>query len=228
MSVRYVTRAIDELSVTGNDKLVLIALADHADDEGYCFPGQERLATRLGISDRTVRRVMVRLEEMELIARERRYREVDGARKTDGYHLYPEALPDTLPGAPTGQNEPAYRTTVAATKEPSVRTTSRKKKAETELPKDWQPTAEHMARAKASSLDLAKQAELFRLHAETHGRVAASWNAAFTTWLIKATDQPRPTIPQPARWAPQLNTERPRPIYDPRDPNSPKPYAGEY
>ena len=61
-----------------------------------------------------------------------------------------------------------------------------KKTPERELPASWTPTPEHAERAKAKSIDLAEQAEAFRLHAETHARRAANWNAAFTMWLTKA------------------------------------------
>lgn len=39
------------------------------------------------------------------------------------------------------------------------------------------------------------EADSFRLHAETHDRHAANWNAAFTTWLKKA----KPSATQPER-----------------------------
>ncbi|ATE56163.1 MULTISPECIES: hypothetical protein [Actinosynnema] len=58
----------------------------------------------------------------------------------------------------------------------------------TRLPADWAPTDAHRDRAAQLGLDLAHQAELFRLHAETNGRTAKQWNAAFTTWLIKARE----------------------------------------
>ena len=54
------------------------------------------------------------------------------------------------------------------------------------LPADWRPTEEHAKRATARGLGLAAQAELFRLHADTHERTAKNWNAAFTMWLTKA------------------------------------------
>jgi hypothetical protein len=68
----------------------------------------------------------------------------------------------------------------------------------TPLPKNWAPNASHIERAKEQGVDVIEQAEFFRLHAETHGRVAASWNAAFTTWLKKAT----PTKTKPAANSP--------------------------
>lgn len=68
---------------------------------------------------------------------------------------------------------------------------SEPKRKEHRLPKDWAPTAEHIARAKAMGVDVINEAENFRLHAETHDRHAANWNGAFTTWLKKA----RPSAP---------------------------------
>lgn len=57
---------------------------------------------------------------------------------------------------------------------------------EHELPDEWKPTAEHAARAKAKHLDIDTEADSFRHHALSHARKATRWNAAFTTWLIKA------------------------------------------
>jgi hypothetical protein len=57
---------------------------------------------------------------------------------------------------------------------------------ETRLPKDWAPTASHLELAKTRGVNIIAEADNFRLHAETHDRHAARWNAAFTTWLKKA------------------------------------------
>lgn len=54
------------------------------------------------------------------------------------------------------------------------------------LPTDWAPTSTHFERAKAASIDIAREVEAFKLHAETHDRHAVNWNSAFTTWLTKA------------------------------------------
>lgn len=71
----------------------------------------------------------------------------------------------------------------------------RKPKRAHPLPASWTPTGEHEKRAASLGLDLAQQVELFRLHAEAHGRTAKQWNAAFTTWLIKAPTFDRGTSP---------------------------------
>jgi len=75
---------------------------------------------------------------------------------------------------------------------PSTRVWKRKVKrqprVEVPLPKDWKPTPSHVALALQWGLDCAREAETFRDHAETHGRKAVLWDAAFRMWLRKAND----------------------------------------
>lgn len=61
---------------------------------------------------------------------------------------------------------------------------------EHEIPADWKPNGDHAERAKAKNLDLNAEVEAFRSHALTHARKAVRWNAAFTTWLLKAKPGP--------------------------------------
>jgi hypothetical protein len=102
-----------------------------------------------------------------------------------------------------GQADPLPTSTATTTATSS--SPGEAKKPETKLPKEWAPTAAHIERARAKGVDVVGQAEAFRLHAETHDRRAASWNAAFTTWLIKAQPEQRPTgaVPQQYSWANQ-------------------------
>ena len=62
----------------------------------------------------------------------------------------------------------------------------------TRLPADWVPTKAHYERAKELNVDIMREAEMFRLHAETHDRKAKKWNAAFTMWLSKAKPMSQP------------------------------------
>lgn len=48
-------------------KFVLVALANYADDDGYCFPGQKRLAEDTCQSERSVRSHLASLERRGLI-----------------------------------------------------------------------------------------------------------------------------------------------------------------
>lgn len=55
-------------------KSVLVALAEHADASGRCFPSKQRIATMTETSRATVARALALLEAQELIKRSRRVR----------------------------------------------------------------------------------------------------------------------------------------------------------
>lgn len=55
-----------------NRKYVLLALADQANDEGYCWPSTTTLAWKLGSTDRFVRKALADLERKGLARREER------------------------------------------------------------------------------------------------------------------------------------------------------------
>jgi hypothetical protein len=105
----------------------------------------------------------------------------------DAIRIAAEADPQCLEREKEREKEPSSPLTLVPTEEA--------KKPETKIPTDWAPTASHLERAKAKGVNVIEQAEAFKLHAETHDRRAASWNAAFTSWLVKS----KPTItPQSA------------------------------
>ena len=71
MSVRLMG-AIFDLEIPSTEKLVLLAMADHARDDGTgCYPSIERLARKTSQSRRGVQGIMRRLENSGLIAPER-------------------------------------------------------------------------------------------------------------------------------------------------------------
>lgn len=61
-------------------------------------------------------------------------------------------------------------------------------KRRVKLPTSWMPTGEHLQRAVAAGVNLAAEADKFRIYNETHDRRVANWNSAFTQWLIKAAE----------------------------------------
>ena len=67
-------------------KLVLLALADAADDEGNCWPSVATIARKAGVTTRTVRRVMETLTNRRLLTAEPRYRS-DGSCSSNRYRL---------------------------------------------------------------------------------------------------------------------------------------------
>lgn len=72
-------------------RFVLLALADRADDEGYCWPGMQNLVEKTGLTKRTVHRACRELETSRLLLRETRWTE-RGASDTNAYWINVEAL----------------------------------------------------------------------------------------------------------------------------------------
>ena len=54
MSIKVMTRVFDNEDIAAVPRLVLLALADHADDDGICYPSVARLARRTGLSERAL------------------------------------------------------------------------------------------------------------------------------------------------------------------------------
>lgn len=71
MSLEAITWAFRQ-QLTPSEKLVLLTLADYADDENKCWPRQDTLAERTGLTRQTVNVKLSSLEKAGLIRREPR------------------------------------------------------------------------------------------------------------------------------------------------------------
>ena len=91
MSYHLAAWAMD-VDVPPREKLMLILIASHANDEGECFPSQTTLAYRSGLSRRTVLRSLAELEERGVITRRQR-RRPDGSRSSDTIRLNVHGAP---------------------------------------------------------------------------------------------------------------------------------------
>jgi hypothetical protein len=58
-----ITAAVWQLEIPSSEKLVLLALADHAKDDGFCWPGIPGLAKKCSLSERQVQRYIKSLEK---------------------------------------------------------------------------------------------------------------------------------------------------------------------
>ena len=85
MSIQAVAWAIGLAGVTPSEKLVLIVVANYADDLGFAWPSQDTLSSDTSMSLRTVRSAIQRLEERGLLQRRKRY--ARGERSSDMLHL---------------------------------------------------------------------------------------------------------------------------------------------
>lgn len=63
MSIEISTRVWKHSTQKGTHKLFLLALADHANGDGYCYPGIERIATWCNVTDRQARRISSDLQD---------------------------------------------------------------------------------------------------------------------------------------------------------------------
>lgn len=82
MSVQAISSVLALRDLSASEKLLLIALANYADQSLRCWPSQTRLAEDTGLTDRTIRRVMLALEARGTITRETRNRR-NGSQGTD-------------------------------------------------------------------------------------------------------------------------------------------------
>lgn len=74
MSIAAINWALNVvLDVTSTQKAVLIALADRADEDGYCYPSYGDITRRSCVSRKTLITALKVLEEKQLITRHRRY-----------------------------------------------------------------------------------------------------------------------------------------------------------
>lgn len=86
MSIRMMADVWD-LDLHREQKLVLLAFADHADDEGRCFPSLERIAYKCGYSRASAKRKTHALIEAGLLVV---LREGNGRGKPSVYQVRPE------------------------------------------------------------------------------------------------------------------------------------------
>jgi Helix-turn-helix domain len=68
MSVKVMTQVWKDRRPTSHSELLaLLALADWADDDGYCWPSIGGLSQKARIDERTTQRIIMRFIEMERI-----------------------------------------------------------------------------------------------------------------------------------------------------------------
>lgn len=68
MSIKIMS-AVFEGDLPPVKRLVMLALADHADDEGLCYPSINRLCKRTGLSERAVQKHVKELEVLGYLSR---------------------------------------------------------------------------------------------------------------------------------------------------------------
>ena len=171
------TCAMAMRGVSASEKLLLLALANYADENMACYPSQKRLADDTALSDRTIRSLLAKLEDRGIVSRKEDFRR-DGSRKSDIITLHfagwveAEAISggaETISGGvrkslPGGAEMVSGLTTFEPVNEPVSGTleASPRKRGSRFVPTDWSPKPAHAQKAQTLGLDLHEQAEAFR------------------------------------------------------------------
>lgn len=103
VSVRVMT-AVWELELPHTEKLVLLALADNANDEGDCWPSITTISRKCGMHRATVMRSITELENRRLVVRS------GEAGKTNSYRLHPSQPATSSAQQPVAHDDGGSRT----------------------------------------------------------------------------------------------------------------------
>lgn len=184
MSVRIMTQVWD-IHLPDSEKLVLLALADCANDEGLCWPSMATLASKCSKSDRTVQASIKALVAAGHLSRE----EVPGKGCRYIVHPTPEAVSPPKPLRPEKSSPPKRttptpeaasdkpsRTITSTMASPSSRTRASKLKP-FRLPEDWKPSR---------FADGTVAREVFDRRGQEWARAALE---AFRNWAANAADR---------------------------------------
>lgn len=179
-----------ELTLKANDKLVLLALADHANDDGECYPSLRKIEAKTGLSKQGLINAIKRLMDLGLIEKQFRTRQ-DGGQTSNLYTLtldgvvnevYPPSQQDVPPQST--RCTPPVNTVYPFNhhNKPSLETSTNSKAQNKFAP----PTPEEIASfIKDRNLDVS--VESFYLHYESNGWMVGkvkmkSWKHTVLKW----------------------------------------------
>jgi hypothetical protein len=210
MSVQAITWALGFDVKSPTEKAILLVLANYADGDGVCFPGQDSIAAQAACTDRTVRAVLTAFEQRGVIARVHRQRR-DGSRTSDEIRLVafasanrkemPEGQPEAASTRPTGNPRTSNRkstsiqpeqisglTTFEPSEEPSgepspvlsVAPKARRTPTPDEVDAIWND-APRLARQRSSKADVNRSLTSALRRGHSVGAVAAGLRAAYAS-----------------------------------------------
>lgn len=201
-------------------KLVLIKLADNANDKGECWPSYQHIADHCECSRTAVRNHIDALEQMGLLKRENRIGVANGKGNTSNvYYLNLDATPvplkstgvcnDVAPPMPPDGTPPmppdGTRTSHSfeSVNEPNSLSgrdgfVSDAAKARMGLPTStgipfpaqFKPSAEHVAMAAEKGVSIETELLNFRDYHTARGTTLIDWNSAFRVWIRNARVNP--------------------------------------
>lgn len=211
MSVKvssWVWHGDETAELAGNEMILLLALADVADDNGRCryLPEDDALtydalSCKVRVDRRTIERLIPKLRGRGLLAQTKGAKgrpnefeiRVPWARKSaDNLSGNVADSPTAVQDSPTpettfpdnGGIDPSYRRTDVR----DVSLSPDESDDGTLIPDDWRPNQGHIDKAASLRLDVRSEYHRFRDHAERTHRRLKSWNQGFTNWLRKQAE----------------------------------------
>lgn len=94
MSIAWMTRVWRSPAPKGADRMMMLALADNANDEGFCWPSIRTLSRKCAVSERAARRTVHRLRQSGYVAVEQR------PGRSTVYHLHAARLTPVVDDTP--------------------------------------------------------------------------------------------------------------------------------
>ena len=181
MSIKLLSAAWD-LDIGSTEKMVLMSLCDHANDDGLCWPAVATICRKTSKSERTVQSALKWLEENGYFTRECR----NGT--SPKYLLNPRKICTPAEIAPPQD----LRETPAKSAPKPTRTINTKPKDAHELPEGWFP-AEFGRGTKSRAImdgwppgERDSQLEHFTAHHRARGTKFKDWQDAWSTWVLNS------------------------------------------
>lgn len=119
MSLRAMTWAWTQDTLSSGERLVLLALADHAGEDGECWPQTARLAEKCALDRKTVQRHLIALHERGVVTKLFRRKRMDGRLAGWQYRLNMDAVEGSWEARQEGSSTPPLEGSLAFPQEGS-------------------------------------------------------------------------------------------------------------
>lgn len=206
MSIKVMTAVWDHSKAAGTDLLVLLALADMANDDGECWPAIGTIARKCRIDARTTQRRIRSLEQLGevVVVPFGGKASIAGGTRSNRYRIvvYLEARAADRQGGESPGNGTDATPSLAPVPppslapvppEPSVEPSKNRQKARSSrrhpLPIDFELTAERIAIARdsrnMSRSEFRAVFEKFCAYHRAEGTTKADWDEAWRSWCLR-------------------------------------------
>ena len=220
MSMSLMAKAMGVKVGNSLRKLVLIKLADNANDKGECWPSYQHIADQCECSKSAVRNHIDALEDMGLLKRENRVGVNNGKGNTSNvYYLNLDVTPmppkstgvcheiappmpsdGTPPMPPDGTRtshsfEPVTEPDSLSARGQFISEAAKRRigislNGEIPFPPAFKPSADHIAIASEKGINIETELLNFRDYHQARGTKLIDWNSAFRVWLRNARVNP--------------------------------------